>query len=126
MLNLINAEVLFVRESIIRTGLPSKDKVKASSGGAIKLDGDRVSNFKEKSKMEEGWINGGFFVIEPGFFDYIKDDHTYLEREPLELVAKKKELYAFRHDGFWQCMDTKRDKDYLEEIYKKGLAPWQK
>ena len=94
--------------------------------GAIKLDGDRVSNFKEKSKMEEGWINGGFFVIEPGFFDYIKDDHTYLEREPLELVAKKKELYAFRHDGFWQCMDTKRDKDYLEEIYKKGLAPWQK
>jgi len=94
--------------------------------GAIKLDGDRVSNFKEKSKMEEGWINGGFFVIEPGFFDYIKDDSTYLEREPLELAAKKNELYAFRHDGFWQCMDTKRDKDHLEEIYKKGLAPWQK
>ena len=94
--------------------------------GAIKLDGDRVSNFKEKSKMEEGWINGGFFVIEPGFFDYIKDDSTYLEREPLELAAKKNELYAFRHDGFWQCMDTKRDKYHLEEIYKKGLAPWQK
>ncbi len=94
--------------------------------GAIKLDGDRVSSFKEKSKMDEGWINGGFFVIEPGFFDYIKDDYTYLEREPLELAAKKNELYAFRHDGFWQCMDTKRDKDHLEEIYKKGLVPWQK
>ena len=83
--------------------------------GAIKLDGDRVIN--------EGWINGGFFVIEPGFFDFIEGDETYLEREPLERAAKEKELFAYKHNGFWQCMDTKRDKDKLEEIYSKG-APW--
>ena len=91
--------------------------------GAIKLDGDRVIKFKEKSTMDEGWINGGFFVIEPGFFDFIEGDETYLEREPLERAAKEKELFAYKHNGFWQCMDTKRDKDKLEEIYSKG-APW--
>jgi glucose-1-phosphate cytidylyltransferase len=93
--------------------------------GAIKLKGSRVSNFKEKSKMDEGWINGGFFVIEPEFFNYIDDDDTYLEREPLEKAAKKKQLFAYKHHGFWQCMDTKRDKDNLEKIYLKG-APWEK
>jgi len=93
--------------------------------GAIKLNDDRVVNFKEKSKTDEGWINGGFFVIEPKFFDFIKGDKTYLEREPLEKAVKEKELYAFKHNGFWQCMDTKRDKDNLEEIYLKG-APWIK
>ena len=91
--------------------------------GAIKLNGNRVTDFKEKSKMEEGWINGGFFVIEPGFFDFIDGDNTYLEREPLERAAKENELFAYKHEGFWQCMDTKRDLDNLEEIYKKG-APW--
>jgi len=91
--------------------------------GAIKLNGNRVVDFKEKSKMEEGWINGGFFVIEPGFFDFIDGDNTYLEREPLERAAKENELFAYKHEGFWQCMDTKRDLDNLEEIYKKG-APW--
>ena len=93
--------------------------------GAIKLQGSRVSNFKEKSKMDEGWINGGFFVIEPEFFNYIDDDDTYLEREPLEKAAQKKQLFAYKHHGFWQCMDTKRDKDNLEKIYLKG-APWEK
>tara|TARA_B110000008_G_C16765395_1_gene482378 strand:+ start:79 stop:774 length:696 start_codon:yes stop_codon:yes gene_type:complete len=93
--------------------------------GAIKLKGSRVNNFKEKSKMDEGWINGGFFVIEPEFFNYIDDDDTYLEREPLEKAAKKKQLFAYKHHGFWQCMDTKRDKDNLEKIYLKG-APWEK
>ncbi len=93
--------------------------------GAIKLNNDRVVNFKEKSKTEEGWINGGFFVIEPKFFDFIEGDKTYLEREPLEKAVREKELYAFKHNGFWQCMDTKRDKDNLEEIYSKG-APWIK
>ena len=87
--------------------------------GAIKLKKNLVNYFKEKSKMDEGWINGGFFVIEPEFLKYIKNDATYLEREPLEILTKKKQLSAFRHEGFWQCMDTKRDKDRLEEILKR-------
>lgn len=84
--------------------------------GALKLKGKRVSYFKEKSKMDEGWINGGFFVMEPEFLKLIKNDHTYLEREPLEKATRKKQLIAFRHKGFWQCMDTKRDKDKLNKI----------
>ena len=87
--------------------------------GAIKLKKNLVNYFKEKSKMDEGWINGGFFVIEPEFLKYIKNDATYLEREPLEILTKKKQLSAFRHEGFWQCMGTKRDKDRLEEILKR-------
>jgi glucose-1-phosphate cytidylyltransferase len=89
--------------------------------GALKLKGNHVSYFKEKSRLDEGWINGGFFVIEPDFLKFIKNDQTYLEREPLEKVTKKKQLVAFKHKGFWQCMDTKRDKDNLEEILKKKL-----
>ena len=86
--------------------------------GALKLKGNNVNYFKEKSKLDEGWINGGFFVMEPEFLKYIKNDKTYLEREPLETVTKKKQLEAFRHEGFWQCMDTKRDKDNLSKIFK--------
>ena len=86
--------------------------------GALKLKGNNVSYFKEKSKLDEGWINGGFFVMEPNFFKFIKNDHTYLEREPLEKMTKIKNLVAFRHEGFWQCMDTKRDKDKLNNILK--------
>ncbi len=84
--------------------------------GALKLKGQRVSYFKEKAKLDEGWINGGFFVMEPEFFKFIKNDNTYLEREPLETVTKKKQLAAFKHEGFWQCVDTKRDKDKLNKI----------
>jgi len=91
--------------------------------GAIGLSGDRVTSFKEKSYLGEGWINGGFFVIEPDFFNFIDGDDTYLEREPLERAVRKGELFAYKHKGFWQCMDTKRDLDNLEEIYLKG-APW--
>ena len=87
--------------------------------GALKLRGKYVTYFKEKSKLDEGWINGGFFVIEPKFIDLIKNDNSFLERQPLEIVTKKKQLLAYRHDGFWQCIDTKRDKDHLEEILKK-------
>ena len=87
--------------------------------GAIKLKGNLVKYFKEKSKMDEGWINGGFFVINPDFFNYIEGDQTFLEREPLEKITKKKQLAAYKHPGFWQCMDTKRDKDKLELILKK-------
>jgi len=84
--------------------------------GVIKFKGHCVSYFKEKSKLDEGWINGGFFVMEPEFLKFIKNDNTYLEREPLEKVTRKKQLVAFKHKGFWQCMDTKRDKDKLNEI----------
>ena len=87
--------------------------------GAIKLNGNKVKFFKEKSKLDEGWINGGFFVIEPKFLDFIKNDKTFLEKEPLEKAAKKKQLLAYKHDDFWQCMDTKRDKEYLEKVFKK-------
>jgi len=93
--------------------------------GAIKLKNNHVSYFKEKSKLDEGWINGGFFVMEPKFLTYIKNDKTYLEKEPLEKISKKGQLTAFKHEGYWQCMDTKRDKDQLENLFKKG-APWLK
>ena len=84
--------------------------------GVLKLKGDYVRYFKEKSKLDEGWINGGFFVMEPEFLKFIKNDNTYLEREPLEAATKKGQLIAFRHEGFWQCMDTKRDMDRLNKI----------
>jgi len=87
--------------------------------GALKFKGRFVRYFKEKSKVDEGWINGGFFVIEPKFLNFIKNDDTYLEREPLELASKKKQLIAYRHEGFWQCVDTKRDLDKIREILKK-------
>lgn len=84
--------------------------------GVVKLKGQHVSYFKEKSKLDEGWINGGFFVMEPEFLKYIKNDNTYLEREPLEKMTKKRQLTAFKHNGFWQCVDTKRDIDKLNKI----------
>ena len=87
--------------------------------GAIKLNNNFVSYFKEKSKLDEGWINGGFFVFESKFIKYIKEDQTYLEKEPLEKLSKQKKLIAFKHVNFWQCMDTLRDKKILEEAYKK-------
>jgi hypothetical protein len=77
-----------------------------------------VKYFKEKSKMDEGWINGGFFVINPKFLDYIKNDQIFLERKPLEQVTKMKQLAAYRHNGFWQCVDTKRDLILLNKILK--------
>ena len=86
--------------------------------GALKLKGHNVNYFKEKSQLDEGWINGGFFVMEPKFLKFIKNDDTYLEREPLEQMTKKRQLMAFKHKGFWQCMDTKRDKDKLDKILK--------
>ena len=87
--------------------------------GAIKILGNKVKTFKEKSKLDEGWINGGFFVVEPKFLNLIKGDSTFLEREPLESASKKNQLLAYKHHGFWQCMDTKRDKDFLEKNLKK-------
>jgi glucose-1-phosphate cytidylyltransferase len=89
--------------------------------GVIKLKGNFVNYFKEKSKMDEGWINGGFFVMNAKFLDFIKNSQTFLEKEPLERATKQKQLAAFKHRGFWQCMDTKRDKDKLDEILKKNI-----
>ena len=88
--------------------------------GAIKLKGNKVSYFKEKSKTDSGWINGGFFVVEPEIFKYLKGDNTFLEREPMENISKKKQLVAFKHYNFWQCVDTVRDKEILERKLKKN------
>lgn len=95
----------------------------AARFGELGIEGDRVESFKEKPQMHEGWINGGFFVIEPRFLDLIEGDRTLLEREPLETAARMGELMAFKHDGFWHCMDTKRDHDLLESLWREG-APW--
>tara|TARA_B100001057_G_scaffold495145_1_gene593425 strand:- start:1973 stop:2677 length:705 start_codon:yes stop_codon:yes gene_type:complete len=84
--------------------------------GVLKFKGNLVNYFKEKSKLDEGWINGGFFVMEPSFLKFIKNDSTYLERQPLERISKKKQLIAFKHRGFWQCVDTKRDLDKIKKI----------
>ena len=89
--------------------------------GALKINNENVINFREKSKLDEGWINGGYFIIEPKFLNFIKSDKTFLEREPLELITKKRLLGAYKHKGFWQCVDTKRDKDLLEEYFKKKM-----
>ncbi len=83
-----------------------------------------VTEFKEKPNIKEGWINGGFFVMEPEFLNYIKDDSSIMEKEPLEKVSKANELVAFLHEGFWHCIDTKRDKDNLEELIKKDKKIW--
>jgi glucose-1-phosphate cytidylyltransferase len=94
--------------------------------GELEMKGDQVTSFKEKPQTGQGWINGGYFVIEPEFFDLINGDQTILEREPLERAANMGELMAFQHNGFWQCMDTKRDRDNLEEFWNSGKAPWKK
>ncbi|HSC29715.1 MAG TPA: glucose-1-phosphate cytidylyltransferase [Vicinamibacterales bacterium] len=91
--------------------------------GALVLDGPRVLEFTEKPQAREGWINGGFFVFQPGVFEYL-DDESPLERGPLERLAEAGELLAFRHDGFWQPMDTLRDKQLLEALWQSGEAPW--
>jgi glucose-1-phosphate cytidylyltransferase len=92
--------------------------------GELELSGDKVVSFQEKPQMQEGWINGGYFVIEPAFFDLIEGDSTLLEREPLGQAVKMGELMAYQHEGFWQCMDTKRDLELLESLWASG-APWK-
>lgn len=94
--------------------------------GALDIDKDnRVSNFKEKPKGEGKWINGGFFVCEPKVLEYIPNDSTVFEKEPLESLANKGELYTYKHKGFWQCMDTLRDKNYLNDLWEENKAPWK-
>lgn len=94
--------------------------------GGLVIEGDRVKEFTEKPQTGEGWINGGFFVFEPGVMDYISGDETSLEREPLERLARDGQLMAFLHPGFWQPMDTLREKQFLESLWASGKAPWKK
>ena len=93
--------------------------------GELTIDSDQVKSFQEKPQMAQGWINGGYFIIQPEFFDLIAGDSTILERDPLEEAARMGELMAFRHDGFWHCMDTKRDRDSLEDLWQAGSAVWK-
>ena len=94
--------------------------------GALKLKDDKIVKFKEKVQLNDNWINGGFFVVNQKFFRYLDNDQTILEKEPIEKVVKDDEIRAFRHEGFWQCMDHKVDKDYLDKLVKENKAPWLK
>jgi len=92
--------------------------------GVLDLEGDHIRSFREKSRDDMGWINGGFMVLEPEVIDYIDGDDTMFEREPLELLADKGQLACYKHKGFWQCMDTLRDKEKLEKLISANKAPW--
>lgn len=93
--------------------------------GNIVFNGEHITDFKEKPQTGDGWINGGFFVMEPQVFKYLNDDTTVLEKEPLENLAKDNQLVGFQHTGFWQCMDTLRDKHLLEDLWLSGKAKWK-
>lgn len=97
----------------------------AARFGHMEFDGDRVVEFSEKPQTAEGWINGAFFVCEPGVLEYIEGDMVQFEREPLEGLARDGQLMAWRHEGFWQCMDTLRDKRLLGDLWERGEAPWK-
>ncbi len=93
--------------------------------GHLEFNGNAISSFTEKPQASEGWVNGAFFVLEPGVFDYIEDDATMFEQAPLENLAKDDQLMAFRHEGFWQCMDTTREKKILNDLWDSAEAPWK-
>jgi glucose-1-phosphate cytidylyltransferase len=94
--------------------------------GHLDFEGDRISSFTEKPQTSEGWINGAFFVLEPAIFDYIEGDDTMWEHAPLERLAAEGELFAYKHESFWQCMDTIREKHILEQLWNSGNPPWKK
>ena len=91
----------------------------------LKISNGLALSFKEKKQLNVGWINGGFFVLNYKIFNFLKNDKTVLEKIPLEVIAKKKQLNAYKHKGFWQCVDTKRDKEYLENSIKEKKLPWE-
>jgi len=93
--------------------------------GSLELNDNKVKSFQEKPKGDMNWINGGFFVFNKEIFNYIKEDNTILEKEPLENLAKESQLNAFKHDDFWYPMDTLRDKNHLEQLWKENKAPWK-
>jgi glucose-1-phosphate cytidylyltransferase len=92
--------------------------------GALEFEGNRIRHFKEKSTLHEGWINGGFFIVEPKALKYIESDVLW-EHAPMEHLAADGQLYAYKHEGFWQCMDTVRDLRYLESLWESGNPPWK-
>jgi|TARA_B110000967_G_C18902021_1_gene576590 glucose-1-phosphate cytidylyltransferase len=92
--------------------------------GELDINAGQVKSFEEKPQLHSGWINGGFFVMEPGFLNYIPDENVMLERSPFNNATADGELMAFEHQGFWQCMDTKRDMDGLQALWDSGIAPW--
>lgn len=94
--------------------------------GLMHFEGDKVVSFQEKPQTEDGWINGGFFVFNKEIFNYLENDDTILERQPLEQLAEDGQLMAYRHGDFWQCMDTMRDKNFLNELWDTGNPPWMK
>lgn len=89
------------------------------------ISGDQILSFREKKASDMGWINGGFMVIEPQTLEYIEDDMTIFEREPLERLAQEGQLMSYKHDGFWQCVDTMRDKETLEKLWSSGQVRWK-
>jgi glucose-1-phosphate cytidylyltransferase len=93
--------------------------------GHIEFNGDRVVDFSEKPQSAEGWINGAFFVLEPAVYDYIDGDHVMFEHEPMRRLAADGQLMAYRHESFWQCMDTLREKHLLQKLWESGNAPWK-
>ncbi|OJU18410.1 MAG: glucose-1-phosphate cytidylyltransferase [Clostridiales bacterium 43-6] len=93
--------------------------------GVLDMDGNKIQAFREKSRDDGGWINGGFMVLQPEIFDYIADDSTVFEKYPLETAAATDQLMSYKHEGFWQCMDTQRDKQKLEELWFENKAPWK-
>jgi len=93
--------------------------------GGLSFEGNSITRFTEKPQIGEGWVNGGFFVFEPKIFNYLKDDQTILEAHAMEKLASDRQLAGYRHEDFWQCMDTLRDKKLLEELWQTGKAPWK-
>ena len=104
--------------------LPALRRLEFAEVFVGELTDDQVTNFREKSQVDGGWINGGFFVFEPGVFSYLDDDQSVLELDPLNRLAEDGELMAYRHRGFWQPMDTLREKQQLESLWESGSAPW--
>jgi glucose-1-phosphate cytidylyltransferase len=117
-------ELLQFHKSHGRTATVTAVRPPARFGGLV-FDGDLIAEFTEKPQIGEGWINGGFMVFEPAIFDYLKDDDSNLEIDALEQLAREGELAAYRHDRFWQCMDTLRDKRLLENLWMEKKAPWK-
>lgn len=93
--------------------------------GMIDMTESRITSFREKSQSDTGFVNGGYMVLQPEVFDYLEDDNTVFEKEPLERLAEENELTAYKHDGFWQCMDTIRDKQKLDALWENGIAKWK-
>lgn len=93
--------------------------------GLLEIEGDAVKSFTEKPQLGEGWINGAFFVLEPEVFDYVEGDETMWEKSPMETLAREGQLMAYKHPGFWQCMDTLRHRKILEDLWDGGQAPWK-